>query len=331
MPVFNREAYVAEAIESILGQTFSDFEFIIIDDGSNDDSLQIIKNYAHKDERIRVRQNPHNMGIAESRNAGIQQAQGRLIAFMDSDDISLPERFEKQIDFLNNHPEIAALGTACAFYRPSGELHAVLNVPALPIEIRWSLITMSTLINPSMMARVELFTQHGFWHKNLKAASDFDFWSRVSSELPIANLPEVLVHMRLHPERISSTAQNNQRQNAIQIVRRQVRQNIGLELTDQQVEGLRYPSRIAKTRDAVFIGRVYARLLQSALTWSDDPVDQHKVRQLAAAAIWRLGKVKKKYARFLLFAAYTFWISPTTALRLFAEQIRRNHTPSGIR
>ena len=104
MPVYNGEKYLAEAIESILTQTFADFEFVIVDDGSQDGSAAIIRDYAKRDERIRVIRHERNQGVTTARNSGIAASRGEFIAAMDHDDISLPQRLEKQVDFLQSHP-----------------------------------------------------------------------------------------------------------------------------------------------------------------------------------------------------------------------------------
>ena len=111
MPVYNGEKYVAEAIESILGQTLSDFEFIIIDDGSQDRSAAIIRSYAARDDRIRCVMLEQNTGEASARNRGMEVARGEFVTGMDCDDVSLPERLQKQVDFLQANPEIGAAGT----------------------------------------------------------------------------------------------------------------------------------------------------------------------------------------------------------------------------
>ena len=111
MPVYNGEKYLAEAIDSILVQTFTDFELLIVDDGSQDNSAEIIRSYVKRDSRIRFFQQEQNEGSANARNRGIANAKGEFIAAMDCDDVSLPERLQKQVDFLESHPEIGALGT----------------------------------------------------------------------------------------------------------------------------------------------------------------------------------------------------------------------------
>ena len=112
MPAYNVEKYIAESIESILNQTFTDFEFLIINDGSTDGTAQIIKEYAKKDKRIRFIDNKKNQGLIAVLNQGLDLCTGEYIARMDSDDISLPERFAKQVEYMEMHPECGLLGTA---------------------------------------------------------------------------------------------------------------------------------------------------------------------------------------------------------------------------
>ena len=138
MPVYNGEKYVAEAIESILAQTFTDFEFIIVDDGSRDRSPEIISDYERRDDRIRFLAFEQNKGRAAAKNLGIEAATGQYIAGMDSDDVSLPQRLEKQVDFLRANPDIGVVG-ACAPLTDEN-----LN-PSPIIECRKNTLTLPTI------------------------------------------------------------------------------------------------------------------------------------------------------------------------------------------
>ncbi|MDD4353774.1 MAG: glycosyltransferase family A protein, partial [Candidatus Nanoarchaeia archaeon] len=121
MSAYNTERYIAEAIESILNQTFKDFEFIIIDDGSTDDSLKIIKRYVKKDRRIKLIHNKKNIGLTKSLNKGLKIAKGQYIARMDADDISLPQRFQIQYDFLEKNKDIFLIGTTAFLIDDKGD------------------------------------------------------------------------------------------------------------------------------------------------------------------------------------------------------------------
>ena len=125
MSVYNAEKYLSQAIESILNQSFEDFEFIIIEDCSTDNSLKIIKNYVINDKRIRIIQKAKNKkmrGFIENLNIGLSEAKGKYIARMDSDDISHPDRFEKQVLFLDSHPNVFMVGSAINFIDENGKL-----------------------------------------------------------------------------------------------------------------------------------------------------------------------------------------------------------------
>ena len=129
MPVYNGEKFIAEAIESILQQTFADFEFIIVDDGSTDGSAAIIQEYAERDPRISCLQFSENKGVAVARNTGIARASGELVTGMDSDDVSLPQRLEKQVAFLEAQPDIGAVGVS---HRTCDEHMLRIASPRLP-------------------------------------------------------------------------------------------------------------------------------------------------------------------------------------------------------
>ena len=120
MAVYNAERYVAEAVESILNQTFGDFEFLILDDGSTDGSLDILRRYAERDPRIRLTSRP-NQGLVASLNELVDQARGEFIARMDADDVSLPERFQREVDYLRDHPECVLVGSRVRLIDPDGD------------------------------------------------------------------------------------------------------------------------------------------------------------------------------------------------------------------
>src|SRR5260370_151977 len=139
MSVFNGEAFLPQALESILGQTFGDFEFIIIDDGSTDTTAQILSDYAKQDERVRVF-NQGNKGRAASLNDGIDLARAEYIARMDADDIALPHRLKEQIRFMERHPEVGLLGGAVELIGPEGQVLAEVRPPLDASQIRCLLL-----------------------------------------------------------------------------------------------------------------------------------------------------------------------------------------------
>lgn len=207
MSVYNaREEWLREAIESILNQTFSDFEFIIINDGSKNNSEEVILSY--KDERIKyVKQ--ENQGLAKSLNNGMKIAQGEFIARMDSDDISLPERFEKQVYFLNRNKDVSVLGTWFEFFPEK-------RIMRHPEKISFfNLLASCCIGHPTVMWRRQDFERYDLkYDETFKAAQDYDLWSRAIRYVKFANLQEVLLKYRWHNESISQSKAEIQQSNA---------------------------------------------------------------------------------------------------------------------
>ena len=208
MAVYNGEKYLAEAIESILGQTFRDFEFIIVDDGSTDQTMELLTSFATRDERIRIIANEKNIGLAESLNSAIEIAQGELIARMDADDISLPDRFEKQVEFLNDHPEIWIVGGQIIKINASGEEVEKLSYTSNPHVLRWNMIfgQIGIVSHPGSMIRKKAFNDFGLY-QNLQTCQDLEFWGRFIDQeyLPIYNLDIPILKYRWHDQNIGNT------------------------------------------------------------------------------------------------------------------------------
>ena len=202
MPVYNAEKYITEALDSIIQQTFTDFELIVIDDGSADRSNTIIESYAKKDRRIIVhRQN--NSGLISSLNCGCSLARGTYIARMDADDVSLAERFERQLDYLERHPNIGLLGTWIQDIGPNGEPGPVWPLPTTPSLIPWFLMFGNCIAHPTVMGRRELIQTLGY-RTEATHVEDYDLWCRISTVSGLANLPEVLVKYRVLNQSVSS-------------------------------------------------------------------------------------------------------------------------------
>lgn len=208
LPVYNGSKYLAEAIESMLAQTFADFEFLIINDGSTDNTGEIIS--SHADNRIRLITHTQNQGLVTALNHGLAEARGTYIARMDADDISAPDRLEKQFAYMEQHPEIAALGTGIATF--GRENHQEWR-PLLPDEVHCHLLFHSTLAHPSVMLRRSVLERFSLYYDDAyKHAEDYKLWVQLSRHAQLANVPEVLLYYRVHDEQIS--LQKNQEQKA---------------------------------------------------------------------------------------------------------------------
>jgi len=208
MPVYNGEKYLREAVDSILAQTFTDFEFIIVDDGSTDATAQILDSYT--DPRIIRINNRQNVGLSTSLNNGIALAKGEYIARMDADDISLPERFEKQVAFLNCHLSIGVVGSAIQKINDLGEIIGIASLPTDPELMEWVLLFGSPFVHPSVMMRTDVVINLGGYSTKYNAAQDYEFWGRFSKHTKLANLSECLLFYRIHTESISINSRTNQ-------------------------------------------------------------------------------------------------------------------------
>ena len=201
MPVYNGESYLREAIESILNQSFRDFEFLIIDDGSTDRSFEIAKSYA--DSRIRLEKNGTNQGLIYTLNRGLSEARGTYIARMDADDISLPGRLAAQVAFMDAHPDIAVCGT---WIKILGETARPYPYPTQPEDIRAFLLFSTALMHPSVMLRASVFKDGRFKYESRDAhGEDYGLWvSLVSAGYKLANIPRVLLLYRKHLNNVSA-------------------------------------------------------------------------------------------------------------------------------
>jgi glycosyltransferase involved in cell wall biosynthesis len=200
MSVYNGERYLREAIESILGQTFTDFEFIIVNDASTDSSPEIMRSY--DDSRIRIIKNGTNIGLTRSLNAALEQARGELIARQDDDDISLPERFEKQLQYFAEHPETAVLGTSIYIIDEDGRRRGKRILPEDPsinsFQGGW-------FSHGSVMFQTEIVRGLGGYNELFRYSQDLDLWLRITKKYPVRGLPQVLYMLRIHEESIQST------------------------------------------------------------------------------------------------------------------------------
>jgi len=195
MTVFNGEKYIREAIESFLNQTYKDFEFLIIDDASVDSSRDIILSF--KDPRIRLIANEKNIGFVSSLNKGLQLAKGEYIARIDADDISMPERLEKQLIFMENHPEVGLLGCWVENIDEFGNIIDNWHRPHENGHLRWCLLTGTNCIaHSSTFYRKKIALQLGGYRE--MRAEDYDLWSRMSFQTKIYQIPEFLIRLRKH-------------------------------------------------------------------------------------------------------------------------------------
>jgi cellulose synthase/poly-beta-1,6-N-acetylglucosamine synthase-like glycosyltransferase len=202
MVVCNVEGFLAESIESILGQTFRDFEFLIVDFGSTDASKAIASTYAAKDSRIRLHEIPP-CGLSEARNAACFLAQGKYIAVMDADDISLTNRLLWEVEFMERHPEVGVVGGATEWIDRTGQSVYTDHLPTGNDEIRSALTVRCAFCQPTVMIRKEAFNLVGGYRVVFAQAEDYDLWLRLADHFQLANLAAVVLKYRIHPYQVS--------------------------------------------------------------------------------------------------------------------------------
>ncbi|MDR2622351.1 MAG: glycosyltransferase [Dysgonamonadaceae bacterium] len=201
MPVFNSEKYVAEAVDSILNQTFTDFEFIILNDGSTDATSNILAGY--NDKRIKVVTLKHE-GLVYCLNKGLELSKGKYIARMDSDDIAYPERLQVQYDFMESHPDVGICGTNYKMFNDTNNNIYTSKFPANDTDIRAQMFGYSAFCHPAVMLRKDCLEKSGLkYDKDFFRAEDYRLWIDLLDYTQGANISQVLLHYRIHPANVT--------------------------------------------------------------------------------------------------------------------------------
>ena len=217
MPVYNASSYLADAIESILNQTYSHFELILLNDNSTDNSLEIIHKYQKIDNRIVVVNKLQNIGPALLRNEGFDMAGGDFIALMDADDIAMPTRFEKQLKIFQNNPEIGVCGTWFTLFGNKID-NQVIKHSEFHETIKLNFLTDCNIGNPTTMIRKGVLSSFRY-QKEFVPIEDYELWSRILNTTKFYNIQESLLNYRWHETNISHTRTENilQKQNLVRI------------------------------------------------------------------------------------------------------------------
>lgn len=199
LPVHNAQKFLSEALESIRYQTYPHFEVIAIDDASTDNSLKILKNYSKIDPRFKIYHNKTNLKIASTLNFGLQKAKGHFIARMDADDVSMPSRFQKQINFLTKHPGVIVVGGQCLTIDTDSHITGKKLFPVDHIAINELMFTANPLQHPSIMIRRDLLPANFSWYNpKLTPAEDLDLYFRLGKFGLFANLKSTILMYRQH-------------------------------------------------------------------------------------------------------------------------------------
>ena len=201
----NRGTYIREAIESVLNQNFRDFELIIIDNASSDNTVSIVNEYIKKDKRIRLIRNNVNLKIPNARNLGIREAEGKYIAVLDSDDVWLDkDKLKKQVNFLETHQDYALIGGRVVVIDEDGKkINEYLN-PQDDLEIRQRILIKNPFTHSSVLFRKNTVLELGGYDEDLGVSEDYDLWLKIGKHWKFANLGEYLIKYRVHQQGITS-------------------------------------------------------------------------------------------------------------------------------
>ena len=221
MPVFNGAPFVATAVDSVLHQTFGDLELIVVDDGSTDETPAILDRF--EDARLVRLRNRENRGLSRSLDRGLERATGEYLARMDADDIAGPDRLAKQVAFLDSHPDVGILGSACTKIDEEGNEIGTSDAPLTDVEIRWRSLTGNPFHHPSVVVRSAVLDRHGLrYDESFLTSQDYELWTRVLAATKGANLPEALVSHRIHDKATSVRAREQQRQDHARVALRTI-------------------------------------------------------------------------------------------------------------
>lgn len=282
MSVHNGEKYLKEAIESILNQTFKDFEFLIVNDGSTDSSKEII--FSYNDPRIVYVENETNIGLTKSLNKGLKLAKGEYIARMDADDISLPERLEEQVEFMDQHPDIGICGARLRLIGGGRNW----KMPSESDLIKASMIFFNPLFHPTVIIRKKILDDNNLkYDESFRYAQDYELWSRIKNFTDFHNIQKSLVLYRISGDRITKKSSGQQKSNAAKVSERLV-DELGISLSEEEklLQSQIFEKKIERTKNS--FKRVEEWLLKLKAHNDKNGIYEKKIFDKALSDYWLL-------------------------------------------
>lgn len=268
MAVYNGGDVIRTTVDSVLNQTFRDFEFIIVDDCSRDDTVKIIESY--RDPRLVLIKNSANSGQTRSLNTGLREARGEYIARTDAGDISFPQRLEKQAAFLDKHPDVAVLGTSAIRYDEEGRIIDVVHMPAAEKAIRQRLLVTTPVVHISVMMRKDAILPLGGYDDDFYVLADYELWSRlVINGRKLANIKDVLAGYMVSSASFGArNAQGRSLEEASTITQRIAFQLAGMQISPEQARNIHmvfeFDMQGLSLKDIDATERLYADILLKA-------------------------------------------------------------------
>jgi glycosyltransferase involved in cell wall biosynthesis len=309
MPVYNAGQYLSQALDSILSQSFRDWELILINDGSTDDSESVITRY--DDERIYYIKNPVNLKLIKTLNKGIDYCGGRYIARMDADDICHPDRLKQQVKFLDSHPEYLMCGTSAIVIdstgKKTGKIHNLTDNDYLQIGLMFS----PSFIHPGMMIRREILCRNRY-DEAYKHAEDYELWCRIARQGKVANIDSELLRYRWHGSNVSVVYNEAQEELKDKIIKNEI-SRLGLSPTEEELLCHKITFRLYNLGNKQ---EVPVNLFDEVAAWFTKLVKQNSIKQVynqsaLIAFLWSRWTVlcisRKRYSRIMFppFAKYS--------------------------
>jgi len=326
MPVHNAERFLAAAVDSILAQTFTDFELIAVDDGSADRSLEILQSYAARDPRVVVAQHASNQGAAAARNHGCRMARGRYIAVMDADDVSLPVRLARQVAALDADPSLAGVGSWVRQVDEAGTMGATHTYPEEPDLVAWSMVFFNSIAHPTLLIRRDALPQPEPYAS--RVIEDYALLIPLTIAHRIRNLPEVLLLYRVW--RGNTTHQPGKDAEADRVLQSALTA-LGLSVPDSYVSALRGlsvdrylddPEQLAQLAATVLeVRQVYVERLRQARE-----IDTRSIDNDAAVRLWMVSALAARrggVATAATVALQALRLRPRAALAFARRALRR--------
>jgi glycosyltransferase involved in cell wall biosynthesis len=325
MPVHNSEMYLSESIESILNQTYGDFEFIIINEDPGSITRAILDRYSKKDDRIKV-YHQERQGLIASLNKGCELANGEYIARMDADDICLPERLERQLSFMDENPSVGVCGSWAEIIDSNGDLIGNFCPPTSTALIKWNLIFYCGIAHPSAIFRKESVKELGFYHKDCLHCEDYDLWVRAMNHFEFGNIPEFLLKLRKHNRNLTLVYYQEHGNNVLKVSQRAADHILKQEIPLEIIDILREPNHAKNAGDTREASTILYRLCKLFVNRNDIPeADRKQIKRATANRLYDLAincfKMNKLYS--IIIWSQSISLAPVFSLELMISTLKR--------
>ena len=291
MTVYNGQAFLREAIESILNQSYTDFELLIADDASTDRTPDIIRSY--RDSRIRVVHHESNRGVAYTRSRALPLAKGEYVAVLDADDVSYPYRLETQVAYLDSHPDVVLLGSSYEIIDDQGHVINTAHAQTDPLSIRWHLLFGNCIAQSTVMYRLAEVLELGGYDDQVFVCEDYDLYVRIAARHPMAQLDEVLVQHREHPRSLDQVESVEMKRHHVWTTGRSISDLVGFPVPYEVAECFR--GRRQNVSPEVLC-RAYALTWTCLRTMAETEVTERKgLKKLFYAYLETLTRLVERY------------------------------------